>query len=147
MDKMVKVTMIFSNPLNASLDEIGYTIMDAMAEFQSARHHNGESYVNKRYPDEQVYAGERRTEKIRQVNRRIDLAERMRCANRTIEVIDWYDENDADAEVKVAFDWLFNLGSDKQGSVASVVKGLMTVTGCDTRDALIRTYYFLKDKV
>lgn len=68
----------------SSEQEIIYTLMDALAEFQSARHHNGESYVNKRYPDDTVYSGERRQEKIRQVNRRIHLAEQMRCAIMTV---------------------------------------------------------------
>lgn len=74
----VRVTLEFENPLHSSLQEIHYLLMDALAEFQSARHHNGESYVNKRYPGNDVYTGERREEKIRQVNRRIFTAEQMR---------------------------------------------------------------------
>lgn len=74
----MRVIIEFENTLNCSPQEIRYTLMDALAEFQSARHHNGESYVNKRYPDESVYKGERRIDKIRQVNRRIHLAEEMR---------------------------------------------------------------------
>lgn len=79
MAKKVVVTMEFECLTECSDQEIQYTLMDALAEFQSARHHNGESYVNKRYnhPDN-PYKGERRIEKIRQVNRRIMLAESMR---------------------------------------------------------------------
>ena len=74
----MKVSIEFDNNLGSTEQEVIYTLMDALAEFQSARHHNGESYVNKRYPDESVYRGDRRTEKITQVNRRIYLAEQMR---------------------------------------------------------------------
>lgn len=77
----MRVIIEFENTLNSSPSEVRYLLMDALAEFQSARHHNGESYVNKRYPDEQVYSGERRIEKIRQVNRRIHTAEEMRCGD------------------------------------------------------------------
>jgi hypothetical protein len=76
----MRVVLEFENPLGSSEQEVRYTLMDALAEFQSARHHNGESYVNKRYPDDSVYSGVRRTEKIVQVNRRIHLAEQMRNA-------------------------------------------------------------------
>lgn len=65
--------------------EIEFTLMDALAEFQSARHHNGESYVNRRYAyPGNPYTGERREMKIRQVNRRIAIAEKMRCGIKTI---------------------------------------------------------------
>lgn len=85
--RKIRVILEFEALVESSPREIQYTIMDAFAEFQSARHHNGESYVNKRYPDEQVYSGERRQEKIRQVNRRIFLAECLRCSKKTVEFI------------------------------------------------------------
>lgn len=74
----MKVIIEFENSLGSSESEIVYTLMDALAEFQSARHHNGESYVNKRYPDNAVFSEEAKKEKIVQVNRRIFLAEQMR---------------------------------------------------------------------
>jgi hypothetical protein len=86
MVKKVVVTLEFECLSETSEQEVKYTLMDALAEFQSARHHNGESYVNKRYPDESVYRGERRVAKIRQVNRRILLAEQMRNSIKTVEV-------------------------------------------------------------
>lgn len=74
------VVLEFENPLGSDEQEIAYTLMDALAEFQSARFHNGEQYVDKRYGyDGNPYPdGPRRVMKITQVNRRIFLAEQMR---------------------------------------------------------------------
>jgi hypothetical protein len=79
MAEKVRVVIEFEVDPTTPEREIVYTLMDALSEFQSARHHDGRSYVNKRYPDTSVYSGKRREEKIQQVNRRISLAERMRC--------------------------------------------------------------------
>jgi hypothetical protein len=58
---------------------IVYTLMDALAEFQTARERpNGiEGYVAKRYP---FWTAEEQARKVEQVNTRIELAENLRCA-------------------------------------------------------------------
>ena len=64
--------------IKATEHEIRYILMDALAEFQSHRGPTPEAYVNRRYPDSQVYAGKKqREEKIQQVAHRIRLAERL----------------------------------------------------------------------
>lgn len=62
-------------PTGATDHDLRIVIMDAMAEYVSARANgNGEAYVNKRYPDENVYSGEARKVKIASVNLRCRVA-------------------------------------------------------------------------
>jgi hypothetical protein len=74
--------------LKANERTIQYILMDALAEFQSHRGPTPEAYVNKRYPDSQVYSGKEREKKIQQVGHRIRLAEILRNAAAHI-TIEW----------------------------------------------------------
>lgn len=62
-------------PIGADLHDVRIVLMDALAEYVSHRANgNGAEYVAKRYPDETVYAGKSRDEKIESVNRRCKVA-------------------------------------------------------------------------
>lgn len=96
--KDVIVTIICECAVEVTDQEIRFTLMDALAEFQSARHHNGQSYVDKRYsyPGNPYANPESRNKKIAQVNRRIALAEDMRNGIDSIIVSSSVDEDDTE---------------------------------------------------
>jgi hypothetical protein len=77
--------IIFTLPDDVSLDTARYILMDALAEFQTARGPNAEAYVNKRYPDTPEYAWLDRADKITQVERRRQIAEILRCTFEEVE--------------------------------------------------------------
>lgn len=66
---------------------IRHILMDALYEFVSHRGPTAEEYVNKRYPGNSVYATpEERAAKIKEVNNRIILAEKLHKAMALFEV-------------------------------------------------------------
>lgn len=76
---MIRVVLEIENNANATEGEIRYTIMDALAEFQS--HRPSEAYVHGRYP---WMSNQEKEEKVKQVERRKRVAEELRCSIREI---------------------------------------------------------------
>lgn len=74
----MKVTIKIENPENLSEKQIRHLIMDALAEFQSARLYNAQEYVNRRYPNTPDYAWLDREAKIEITKKRLITAELLR---------------------------------------------------------------------
>lgn len=73
-------------PIGTTEQDICIVLADALAEYTSHRAYgNGETYVNKRYPDSSVYTGERRAEKIKSVSLRCKIADRLHSFRLTLE--------------------------------------------------------------
>lgn len=75
----MKVTIEFEG--EASERQVRYLIMDALSEFVSHRGPTAETYVNNRYPNTADYSWLNRADKIREVNERIILAQRLHSGN------------------------------------------------------------------
>lgn len=69
------IDLIDNLPIGTDVHDLRIVLMDALAEYVSHRSNgNGEAYVSQRYPDETVYAGKSRQDKIESVNLRCKVA-------------------------------------------------------------------------
>jgi hypothetical protein len=67
--------LIDKSEIKANEKVIRYLLMDALYEFQANRGPSPERYVNTRYPDNHVYKGDARRDKINEVANRIKMAD------------------------------------------------------------------------
>jgi hypothetical protein len=130
------------------MDDLRYLLSDAVSEF--AVHRTPATlYVDKRYPGDDVYAGEERSKKIAQVQRRIELATKLHACALVLDyehslphcptpVFDYYrtcDEDDLLA-MRAALDFLpaSQFGVRKGWNVARI-DGSLVILGPDDQRA------------
>ncbi len=80
----MRITIDIPELDTSSEKEVRYILMDSLYEFVSHRGPTTEEYVNRRYPNTPEYAWLNRAEKIKQVNRRIILAQQIHAGNITV---------------------------------------------------------------